>query len=49
MVACWIIGIAWIVAWYMLPLAFLEDLGSWNVLIGFGFLSVGFILATRWR
>ena len=49
MVTCWIIGIAWIVAWYMLPIAFLQDLGSWNVLIGFGFLSIGFILATRWR
>jgi Cell division protein CrgA len=49
MVVTWIIGIAWMVAWYLLPIPFLESLGAWNVLIGFGFLSVGFILATRWR
>lgn len=49
MVTSWIIGIAWMVAWYLLPIDFLQSLGGWNVLIGFGFLSFGFILATRWK
>lgn len=49
MVAAWVIGLVWIVAWYMVPIPFLESLGGWNIAIGFAFISVGFVLATRWR
>lgn len=49
MVACWVLGLAWIVLWYMVPIPFMKDLGSWNILIGFGFIAAGFMLATKWR
>lgn len=49
MVALWVVGLVWIVAWYMVPLPLLESLGVWNLVIGFGLISVGFILATRWK
>jgi hypothetical protein len=25
------------------------QLGSWNILVGFGIAFIGFIMATRWR
>ncbi len=50
MLGSFIIGLIWIVAYYIAPDApVLKDLGWWNVLIGFGFLSIGFVTATRWR
>jgi hypothetical protein len=45
-----LLGLAWIIVFYVsqgrLPLA---DLGSWNILIGFGIAFVGFLMTTRWR
>lgn len=49
MVTAWVIGLVWIVLWYMVPIPFLESLGAWNIVIGFSFISIGFVLATRWR
>ena len=52
MVALFVLCMAWIVAIYIagdsIPL--MKDIGNlWNVLIGFGFIGGGFIVATRWR
>lgn len=45
------IGIAWLVVFYVsqghMPLV--GDLGNANLLIGFGFIVVGFALSTQWR
>ena len=45
-----LVGLAWIIVFYVsqgrLPIA---DLGSWNILIGFGIAFVGFLMTTRWR
>jgi len=45
-----LLGLAWIIVFYVsqgrLPIA---DLGSWNILIGFGIAFVGFLMTTRWR
>lgn len=49
MVVLWVVGLLWIVLWYMVPIPFLTGLGSWNILIGFGCIAAGFLLATRWR
>lgn len=50
MLALFIIGIIWIVAYYVAPDApWISTLGWWNVVIGFGFLAAGFVVATRWR
>ena len=52
MVACFVIGLAYIVVFYVAgyQIPVMRDLSSLiNVGIGFGFIIAGFILATRWR
>jgi Cell division protein CrgA len=50
MVACWVIGLAWIVTYYINPdLKYLRDLGDWNLLIGMGLIAVGFVFSTKWE
>ncbi|MBF4601942.1 cell division protein CrgA [Frigoribacterium sp. VKM Ac-1396] len=45
-----LVGLAWIVVFYVsqstLPVA---SLGSWNILVGFGIMFIGFLMTTRWR
>jgi len=45
-----LLGLVWIITFYVsqsrLPIA---DLGSWNIVIGFGIMFVGFLMTTRWR
>jgi hypothetical protein len=45
-----IIGLVWIIVFYIsqgtLPV---RSLGTWNILIGFGIMFVGFLMTTRWR
>ena len=45
-----LVGLAWIIVFYVsqgsLPI---QDLQSWNILIGFGIAFIGFIMTTRWR
>ena len=49
-VACLVIGLAWIVVYYLTQgSAGISALGAWNLVVGFGFIIVGVILATRWR
>jgi len=51
MVACFLVGLAWIVVFYIagdqVPL--LSTLGNWNILVGMGLFIVGFIFSTQWR
>jgi Cell division protein CrgA len=50
MVASFIIGLIWIVIFYMTETLYpIPDIGAWNMMVGFGFIGVGFTLATRWR
>lgn len=50
MVAMFVIGLAWIVIWYIAPEFWIwGTLAGWNVAIGFAFIAVGFILSTRWQ
>ena len=52
MVACFLIGLMYIVVFYIAgyQIPVMKDLGSFaNVAIGFGFMLVGFALSTRWR
>ena len=51
MATMFLIGVAWLVVYYLAdnhnaPLA---AISTWNLLVGFGFLIVGFVLSTRWR
>jgi len=52
MVALLIIGLMWIVVFYLAgdQIGFMRSIGNLgNVLIGFGFIGVGFALSTKWR
>ncbi|MCX6458980.1 MAG: cell division protein CrgA [Actinobacteria bacterium] len=60
MVALFVLGLIWIVVFYIagsdvtsVPLmgaiAALPHGNLWNVLVGFGLIGGGFIVATRWR
>ena len=50
-VACLIIGLAWIVVFYTTQngIPGLSALGSWNLVVGFAFIIAGVTLSTRWR
>lgn len=50
MLALFAIGLTWIVVYYVttasLPVA---ALGDWNIVVGFGFIAVGFVVSTQWK
>ncbi|MFJ6012216.1 cell division protein CrgA [Streptomyces sp. NPDC092952] len=50
MLALFLIGLAWIVVFYVtdgdLPI---QDLGNWNIVVGFGFIAGGFGVSTQWK
>jgi len=51
MVTLLVLGLAWIVVYYVteadLPL--MRQLGGWNLVIGMGLITGGFVAATRWK
>lgn len=50
MLACFVIGLLWIVLYYIAPgMPVLETFGRWNMAIGFGLIMIGFGLSTKWR
>ena len=51
MVAFFLLGLAWIVVYYISPdgVPVMKNLGNANLLIGFGLLGAGFVAATRWK
>jgi len=50
MLANFLIGLIWIVIFYISSTAYpIPGIGAWNMVVGFGFVGVGFSLATRWR
>ncbi len=50
-VACLVIGLAWIAVYYVTQGSFpgMSALGSWNLVAGFVLIVAGVTLATRWR
>lgn len=50
MVGCWVLGLAWIVLFYLAPdLPYVRDLGNWNLAIGMGLIALGFVFSTKWE
>ncbi len=50
MVAMFVIGLLWIVIWYIAPdNPVMGPLAGWNVAIGFVFIAAGFLLSTKWQ
>ncbi|GHD85224.1 cell division protein CrgA [Streptomyces naganishii] len=50
MLAMFVLGLAWIVLFYVtdgtLPI---KALGNWNIVVGFGFIAAGFGVSTQWK
>lgn len=53
MLGCFLIGLLWIVLYYVtgqdLTLPLLTDLSQYNLVVGIGFMAVGFVYATHWE
>lgn len=52
MLACFLIGLIWICVYYIAgnqPIPVMQDLGQWNLIVGIGFMAVGFVFATHWE
>lgn len=51
MVACLVLGLVWIVLFYLTSnqIPGMSALGDWNMVIGFALIIGGVALATRWR
>lgn len=53
MLGCFLIGLVWIVTFYFIgqdgPIPVMKDLDQYNLLVGIGFMAVGFTFATKWE
>lgn len=54
MLACFLIGLLWICTYYVFSddisdIPVFNDLGQKNLMVGIGFMAVGFTFATRWE
>ncbi len=53
MVGCFLIGLIWIVVYYIAGqsgnLPVITDLAQYNLMVGIGFMAVGFVYATHWE
>ncbi len=51
MLSCWLLGLIWVVLYYVLQqdLPLTGELGGWNLIIGMGLIAVGFVFATQWE
>lgn len=53
MLGCFLAGLIWIVTFYFIgqggPVPVMKDLDQYNLLVGIGFMAVGFTFATRWE
>ena len=53
MLGCFLIGLVWIVTFYFVSgndsVPVMGDLGQYNLLVGVGFMAVGFTFATKWE
>lgn len=51
MLTCWLLGLIWVVVYYVAgdQIPGMRELGNWNLLIGMGLIAVGFVFATQWE
>jgi hypothetical protein len=53
MLGCFLIGLVWIVTYYMAgtptSIPVIRNLEAYNLVVGIGFMAVGFVYATRWE
>jgi len=50
MLVCWLLGLAWLVVFYVAgqDIPVMDKVGNWNLLIGMGLIAVGFVVSTQW-
>jgi formate hydrogenlyase subunit 4 len=53
MLGSFLLGLVWIVVYYMtgqdLAIPLMKELGQYNLVVGIGFMAVGFVYATKWE
>ena len=52
MLGCFLIGLLWIVVYYVAgtqPIPLIRNLGAYNLIVGIGFMAIGFVYATKWE
>ena len=54
MLFCFLVGLIWICTFYIFTntstdVPVITDLDQWNLVVGIGFMAVGFVYATRWE
>lgn len=51
MVTLLVVGLLWIVVYYLAreDIPVMRDIGGWNLVVGMGMITAGFITATRWK
>ena len=49
MLGLMILGLLWVIVFYLSGQAPIPGIGGWNLVIGFGIAFVGFLMTTRWR
>jgi hypothetical protein len=53
MLGCFLLGLLWIVVYYIAgsgsPIPVVRNLEQYNLVVGIGFMAVGFMYATRWE
>lgn len=53
MLGAFLLGLLWIVVFYMvgqdLSVPLMKNLGQYNLVVGIGFMAVGFVYATKWE
>jgi Cell division protein CrgA len=53
MLTCFLFGLVWIVVYYVTGqdpvVPVIKNLGQYNLVVGIGFMAVGFVYATRWE
>lgn len=53
MLGCFLLGLVWIVVYYIIggqvEIPLITELGQYNLVVGIGFMAVGFVYATRWE
>ena len=53
MLGCFLLGLVWIVTYYVVgqnaDVPLLTDLSQYNLVVGIGFMAVGFVYATHWE
>jgi hypothetical protein len=51
MLTCFIVGLVWIVVFYVAgdQIPGMSALNNWNIILGMGLIAAGFVASTQWR